>query len=113
MLLPAQLETPRAVLIEVEVIAMVIAIGAWGGGVVSFLLKSEGLKASSFHCRLMRCLNQIIISCFTSFILSAVAVEKGLSFNMILLFAGVGGVFSIPIIKILGARVKRIVSGKE
>ncbi|HDG1670495.1 phage holin family protein [Kluyvera ascorbata] len=112
MLLPAQLETPRAVLIEVEVIAMVIAIGAWGG-VVSFLLKSEGLKASSFHCRLMRCLNQIIISCFTSFILSAVAVEKGLSFNMILLFAGVGGVFSIPIIKILGARVKRIVSGKE
>lgn len=83
------------------------------GGVVSFLLKSEGFKAGSFHGRLMRCINQIIISCFTSFILSVVAVEKGLSFNMILLFAGVGGVFSIPIIKILGARVKRIVSGKE
>ncbi|ROU13385.1 hypothetical protein EB837_12950 [Kluyvera ascorbata] len=111
MLIPAQLETPRAVLIEVEVIAMVIAIGAWGG-VVSFLLKLEEGKASGFHCRLMRCINQIIISCFTSFILSAVAVEKGLSFNMILLFAGVGGVFSVPIIKILGARVKRIVSGK-
>lgn len=31
MLLPAQLETPRAILLEVEVIAMVIAIGAWGG----------------------------------------------------------------------------------
>ncbi|HDG1711404.1 TPA: phage holin family protein [Kluyvera ascorbata] len=112
MLLPAQLETPRAILLEVEVVAMVIAIGAWGG-VVSFLLKSEGGKAGGLHCRLMRCLNQIIISCFTSLILSAVAVEKGLSFNMILLFAGVGGVFSVPIIKILGARVKRIVSGKE
>ena len=112
MLLPAQLETPRAILLEVEVIAMVIAVGAWGG-VVSFLLKSEGFKAGSFHGRLMRCINQIIISCFTSFILSVVAVEKGLSFNLILLFAGVGGVFSIPIIKILGARVKRIVSGKE
>ena len=36
MLLPAQLETPRAILLEVEVIAMVIAVGAWGG-VVSFL----------------------------------------------------------------------------
>lgn len=83
------------------------------GGVVSFLLKSEGLRATNFHCRLMRCITQIIISCFTSFILSAVAVEKGLSFNMIMLFAGVGGVFSVPIIKILGARVKRIVSGKE
>lgn len=51
MLLPAQLETPRAILLEVEVIAMVIAVGAWGG-VVSFLLKSEGFKAGSFHGRL-------------------------------------------------------------
>lgn len=84
-----------------------------GGGGVSYLLKSEGAKASSLQCRLMRCFTQIIISCFTSFILSALAVEKGLSFNMILLFAGVGGVFSVPIIKLLGARVKRIVSGKE
>ncbi|WP_253379535.1 phage holin family protein [unidentified bacterial endosymbiont] len=112
MLLPAQLETPKAILLEVEVLIMVISTGAWGG-VVSFLLKSEEFKASNLHCRLMGCITQIIISCFTSLILSAVAIEKGLSFNMILLFAGVGGVFSVPIIKLLGARVKRIVSGKE
>lgn len=44
MLLPAQLETPRAVLIEVEVIAMVIAIGAWGGG-CEFFVKVRGAQS--------------------------------------------------------------------
>lgn len=33
MLLPTQLETPRAIILEVEVLVMVIATGAWGGGV--------------------------------------------------------------------------------
>lgn len=112
MSLPGQLETPKAILLEVEILATVIATGAWGG-IVSFLLKSAKYKTSDFTNRLMGCVTQVIISCFTSFLLSAVAVEKGLSFNMILLFAGVGGVFSVPILKILGARIKRIINGKE
>ncbi|CBG86792.1 phage holin family protein [Citrobacter rodentium] len=112
MLLPGQLETPKAILLEIEIVAIVIATGAWGG-IVSYLLKSEKFKASDFHKRLMGCITQVIISCFTSFLLSVVAVEKGYSFNMILLFAGIGGVFAVPILKILGARVKRMMNGND
>lgn len=112
MSLPGQLETPKAILLEVEILATVIATGAWGG-FVSFLLKSEKFKTTDFHKRIMQCITQIIISCFTSFLLSAVAVEKSLSFNMILVFAGVGGVFAVPILKILGTRIKRIVNGND
>lgn len=47
----------------------------------------------------MHCLTQVVVSCFTSFLLSAVAIEKELSFNMVLLAAGLGGVFAGPILK--------------
>ncbi|EAM1648185.1 hypothetical protein EIN11_21725, partial [Salmonella enterica] len=57
------------------------------------------------------CLTQIVISCFTSFLLSAIAIEKECSFNMVLLAAGLGGVFAGPILKILGQRIKKIIEG--
>ncbi|EEP7615035.1 hypothetical protein HCK39_004686, partial [Salmonella enterica] len=53
------------------------------------------------------------ISCFTSFLLSAIAIEKECSFNTVLLAAGLGGVFAGPILKILGQRIKKIIEGSN
>jgi hypothetical protein len=39
-------------------------------------------------------------------LLSAVAIEKELSFNMVLLAAGLGGVFAGPILKFLARKLK-------
>ena len=61
----------------------------------------------------MTCLTQVVISCFTRFLLSAIAIEKGFSFNMVLLAAGLGGVFAGPILKILGEKVKSAVGGSK
>lgn len=100
------IETSEVVLLEMEILTTVIATGAWGG-FVSFLLKSGKKKPESFHKAVMSCLNQVVISCFTSFLLSAVAVEKGFSFNMVLLSAGVGGIFAGPILKFIGEKIKK------
>ncbi|MBZ7671965.1 phage holin family protein [Klebsiella grimontii] len=112
MSVPAQIETPKAILLEMEILFTVIATGAWGG-FVSYLMKSNAGKTSNMHKGIISCLTQIVISCFTSFLVSAIAIEKGLSLNMILLFAGIGGVFAVPILKIVGAKVRQILNSND
>ncbi|MCU6173801.1 phage holin family protein [Citrobacter cronae] len=106
------LATSEVVLLELEVLLTVIAIGAWGG-VVSFLLRKENSEKRSIFDKIKYCLTQMIISCFTSFLLSALAIEKELSFNMVLLAAGLGGVFAGPILKVLGDKMKRILDNTK
>jgi fluoride ion exporter CrcB/FEX len=102
--------TPKVILIELEVLFLVIATGAWGG-VVRYLLKTNKKSDKGVMPFLANCLTQIIISCFTSFLLSAIAIEQGLSFNMILVFAGIGGVCSGAILKSIATKIQKIVSG--
>ncbi len=112
MSIPNHLETTEVVLLEVEILLTIISIGAWGG-FVSFLLRRNKEEAGEAHQGIMTCLTQIVISCFTSFLLSSIAIEKGFSFNMVLLAAGLGGVFAGPILKILGEKVKSAVGGSK
>ena len=112
MSVPAQIETPKAMLLEMEILFTVIATGAWGG-FVSYLMKSNARKANHLHKGIISCLAQIVISCFTSFLVSAVAIEKGLSLNMILLFSGIGGGVAVPILKIVGTKVRQILNSND
>ncbi|HEN4998014.1 TPA: phage holin family protein [Klebsiella aerogenes] len=112
MSIPNHLETTEVVLLEVEILLTIISIGAWGG-FVSFLLRRNKEEAGESHQGIMTCLTQVVISCFTSFLLSAIAIEKGFSFNMVLLAAGLGGLFAGPILKILGEKVKSAVGGSK
>ena len=112
MSIPNHLETTEVVLLEVEILLTIISIGAWGG-FVSFLLRRNKEEDGESHQGIMTCLTQVVISCFTSFLLSAIAIEKGFSFNMVLLAAGLGGVFAGPILKILGEKVKSAVGGSK
>ncbi|POP41360.1 hypothetical protein CHU32_22790 [Superficieibacter electus] len=100
------IETSEVVLLEMEILVTVVATGAWGG-FVSYLIKSGKKKNESIQKGIMSCLTQIVISCFTSLLLSAIAVEKGFNFNMVLLSAGIGGVFAAPILKFLGEKLKK------
>ncbi|VUS75284.1 phage holin family protein [Klebsiella spallanzanii] len=107
MSIPNHLETTEVVLLEVEILITIIATGAWGG-FVSYLIRRDKQEGDdNSHKGIMHCLTQVVISCFTSFLLSAIAIEKELSFNMVLLAAGLGGVFAGPILKILGEKIKK------
>ncbi|MDY46317.1 hypothetical protein EB962_08500 [Salmonella enterica] len=106
MSIPNHVSTTEVVLLELEILLTIIAIGAWGG-FVSYLLRKDKKEYNSSHESIKYCLTQIVISCFTSFLLSAIAIEKECSFNMVLLAAGLGGVFAGPILKILGQRIKK------
>ncbi|TMV68774.1 hypothetical protein FGX42_21730, partial [Salmonella enterica subsp. enterica serovar Heidelberg] len=70
MSIPNHVSTTEVVLLELEILLTIISIGAWGG-FVSYLLRKDKTE----------CLTQIVISCFTSFLLSAIAIEKECSFN--------------------------------
>lgn len=103
--------SPSFILLELEIILTVLAIGAWGG-IVIFLLKN-GSKSTELRKKVNACLSQIVISCFTGFLLSIMAIEKGLSFNFVMLISGVGGVFAAPILKLIGSKVKNVLFGTE
>ncbi|EAU5526327.1 hypothetical protein EFX20_05510 [Salmonella enterica] len=112
MSIPNHVSTTEVVLLELEILLTIIAISAWGG-FVSYLLRKDKTEYNSSHENIKYCLTQIIISCFTSFLLSAIAIEKECSFNIVLLAAGLGGVFAGPILKILGQRIKKIIEGNN
>jgi hypothetical protein len=112
MSIPNHLATTEVVLLEVEILLTIIAIGAWGG-FVSFLLRRSKEAPGEIHQGIMTCLTQVVISCFTSFLLSALAIEKGMSFTLVLLAAGLGGVFAGPILNILGEKVKNALGGAK
>ncbi|UGS42158.1 phage holin family protein [Pseudocitrobacter corydidari] len=100
------LETSKVVLLEVEVFFTLVATGAWGG-LVNYIIRKKTRTAKSAAEGIASCLKQMVVSCFTSFLLSAVAIEKGCSFNFVLLSAGLGGFFAGPILKLFGGLVKR------
>ncbi|ELY4671982.1 phage holin family protein [Cronobacter muytjensii] len=107
MSIAAHIPTPKLVLVELEILLTIIAIGGWGG-FVSYLMKCE---KSQTHKHIMDCLAQIAISCFTAFLLSVAAIDRNMSFNMVLMLAGLGGVFATPILRILSERVKSFLGG--
>ncbi|MEL4016352.1 phage holin family protein [Dryocola clanedunensis] len=98
----SNVEGTKVMLLELEVLSTVIIIGGWGG-IVSFLIKTQNTKRS-----LEQCLKNIVISCFTGFILSAIGFENHMSMYMIIMVAGLGGVFAVPILNVLGERLKKI-----
>ncbi|EOL8989378.1 phage holin family protein [Cronobacter dublinensis] len=110
MSIAAHIATPKLVLVELEILLTIIAIGGWGGwgGFVSYLMKRE---RNETHRDIMDCLAQIAISCFTAFLLSVAAIDRNMSFNMVLMVAGLGGVFATPILRILSDKVKNFLSG--
>jgi len=112
MSIPNHLETSEVVLLEMEILLTIVATGAWGG-FVSYLLKAKKKISHGTNKSVMSCLTQIVISCFTSFLLSALAIEKELSFNMVLLAAGLGGVFAAPILKLFGDKVRKILEDNK
>ncbi|MEO3990145.1 phage holin family protein [Pseudocitrobacter cyperus] len=100
------LDTSEVALLELEILFTIVATGAWGG-FVSYLIKADKKSTKNINKGIMSCLTQVVVSCFTSFLLSAVAIEKNCSFNIVLLAAGLGGVFAGPILKVFGELVKR------
>lgn len=112
MTIPNHLPTTEVVLLEIEILLTVISIGAWGGFVGFFLRKGKN-PVNDAHRNIVNCLIQMIISCFSSFLLSAIAIEQGVSFNMVLLAAGLGGVFAAPILKLLGDKVKKYLGSEN
>nr|WP_129361768.1 phage holin family protein [uncultured Enterobacter sp.] len=100
------MESSRVILLELEVLVIVLVIGGWGG-FVSYLMKR---KDNAIHRNIMECLTQIVISCFTGFILSAIAIDRQMTMNMTIIVAGLGGVFATPILRILGVKVKNFLS---
>lgn len=102
MIVTPNVSSSRVVLVELEILLTVLAVGAWGG-FVSFLMNKETTEA---HKNIMNCLAQITISCFTGFILSMVAIGRNMSFHMIVLAAGLGGVFATPILRTLGEKIR-------
>ena len=109
MAIPNHLPNTEVVLLELEILLTIISVGAWGGFVSYFIGKDKTAQSDS-HKSIINFLVQVVISCFTSFLLSAIAIEQGLSFNMVLLAAGLGGVFSAPILKILGDKIKKYIN---
>jgi len=96
------IESSKVILLELEVLVLVLVIGGWGG-FVSYLMKR---KNTAVHRNIMECLTQIIISCFTGFILSAIAIDRQMTLNMTIMVAGLGGVFATPILRLLSNKVK-------
>ncbi|MBB1198863.1 hypothetical protein EGM70_00895 [Enterobacteriaceae bacterium 89] len=101
--------TPPFFELELEVLITVVIIGGWGGFVSCLMRKRESLPMRSF---IYECLAQIIVSCFTGFILSVIAIERGMSSNLVMVAAGIGGVFASPLLRLLGERVKKIIIGE-
>ena len=105
-----ELSSSGLAILELEVLATVLTLGSWGG-VVSFLIRKR--RGTNFIKNIHECILQVIVSCFTGLILSAVAIEKASSFNYVIMAAGMGGVFSVPILKILGAGVKKLLKSTD
>ncbi|EMU1128519.1 TPA: phage holin family protein [Citrobacter koseri] len=108
MSIPNHLSNNRVVLLELEILLTIVTVGGWGG-IVSYLLIRGKRKHADFYTSIKSCLTQVVVSCFTSFLLSAIAIEKEFSFNMVLLVAGLGGVFSGPVLKFLSGKIKKLI----
>lgn len=92
---------------ESVILILVLFMGLWGG-LVSLLMK---LKHSKTRFWALPSLTHVIMSIFTGFILSLIAVEKSMSVNMIVLIEGLGGMFSGPILRIISDKVAKFLPG--
>ncbi|MDA8500816.1 MULTISPECIES: phage holin family protein [unclassified Citrobacter] len=91
-------------IIELETILAVIIVSAWGG-VVSYLMRETRRRTQK---NIKGCLKQVVISCFTGFLLSSIALDKGAGTHMILILSGLGGVFAGPVLKMLKDKLAQI-----
>lgn len=94
----------EVVFIEFELLVSILVISSWGG-LVLFIMRC---KTKPTVEDIYKCFAQIVVSCFTGFLLSIVLIERDMSFNMILLTSGMGGVLGGPLLMIAGDRVKRL-----
>ncbi|WP_137764345.1 phage holin family protein [Nissabacter sp. SGAir0207] len=93
---------------EFELFLTIIVMATWGG-VIRILLQPGKLPKKN---RISNCIMQVCISCFTGFILSVLGIERGLSPHMVIMVAGLGGVFSGTLLTALGERISSIVQGR-
>lgn len=87
--------------VDHKVILSIFGMAAWGG-IVRYIMTKRG-RMSFSDISLVIC--QVIISCFSGFILSVVALAHNGQNDKILMLAGLGGVFSGPIITLLGRKI--------
>lgn len=87
--------------VDRAVILSIFAMAAWGGVVRFIMLKHGRIAFSDFPSILC----QIVMSCFSGFILSVVVLAHNGQNDKVLMIAGLGGVFSGPIITLLGKKI--------
>ncbi|MBU9818416.1 phage holin family protein, partial [Rahnella sp. BCC 1045] len=74
---------------------------AWGGIVRYIMLR----VTYRFFQDMINCLLQIVVSCFCGMMVSIILINRNISDTRILVLAGLGGVFSGPILNILGKKI--------
>lgn len=94
----------EVVFIEFELLVSILVMSSWGG-LVRFIMCC---KTKPTVEDIYKCFAQIVVSCFTGFLLSIVFIERDMGFNMILLTSGMGGVLGGSLLMIAGDRVKRL-----
>ena len=92
---------------EFKLLLVILIMASWGG-VIRVLLQKDSLSREHLA---RRCIAQVIISCFSGFILSVLGLERGLSSHMIIMMAGLGGAFSGTLLTAAGERIKNIIGG--
>jgi hypothetical protein len=92
---------------EFELLLVILIMASWGG-IIRVLLQKDGLSRENLA---RRCIAQVIVSCFSGFILSVLGLERGLSSHMIIMMAGLGGAFSGTLLTAAGERIKNIIGG--
>nr|WP_318383059.1 phage holin family protein [uncultured Enterobacter sp.] len=93
---------PQGIVEDIKLLCLVIFLGGWGG-IVFYIMRKE---KKDFRTDLFSCFSQIVTSCFTGLLMGILALEKGFSFNMVLVVSGIAGVFASPILKLLGEKIK-------
>jgi len=92
---------------EFELLLVILIMASWGG-IIRVLLQKDGLSKENL---VLRCISQVVVSCFSGFILSVLGLERGLSTHMIIMMAGLGGAFSGTLLTAAGERIKNIIGG--
>ncbi|MDY1038720.1 phage holin family protein [Lelliottia sp. CFBP8978] len=87
--------------VDHSVVVSIFAMAAWGG-VVRYIMTKHGHITLS---DMPDIICQVIMSCFSGFILSVVALAHNGQNDKVLMLAGLGGVFSGPIITLLGKKI--------
>jgi hypothetical protein len=98
------LHAKEVVFIEFELLVSILVMSSWGG-LVRFIMRCKSKPTVE---DVYKCFAQIVVSCFTGFLLSIVFIEMDMGFNMILMTSGIGGVLGGPLLILAGDRVKKL-----